>query len=574
MVSRHVILFAGLAVLLAASLLLAQEPARPLTESELIRLLEAGVTPARVATLVNERRVSFEMSPEVEQRLRQAGADDALIAALARAAAPPEEAIRHLKLAELKAHDNDRAAAQAELAEAATLAPNWAELHYQSGLTYETLRLYEQAIASWRRYLELQPDTPRKSEMVAKLTEWEYRREKQKKAETLLQQASEELKKFNVRGAQDLARQAVEADPESAAAQTKLAEYLFATRAYDEAITHAREAVRLDPQFAEGHRQLARTLREKSELAEAEREARTAVRLAPNEERTHSTLAVVLVRQGKAEEALAEARTIARLDPGGEGNGLIQIAGEFANRKDWSSARAIYRDYLAEHPDHVMMRVNLALILTRQGDLAEAEREAREAVRRDPQNPAAHDALAMVLAAQKQWDAAVAELQEAVRLDPKSTFFQMRLAWVYRQKESPQSAVAVYRELIQSNPNYVPAHIQLARTLRGLKDFTGALIPARAAVRLQSTSETHTLLATVLNDGGQLDEAYKEYQEALRLDPNNATAHWDLGVHYQRRGDMTSAMAEYREAARLNPNSQFYREHLSRLEQWQKQQQK
>lgn len=483
---------------------LAQEAARPLAESDIVQLLEAGVTPARAATLVEQRRVSFDLTPDVEARLRQAGADDALIAAVTRAAAPPEEAIRRLTLAELRAKDGDRVAALSELAEAAKLAPHWTELHYRSGLICESLRQYEQAIAAWRRYLDLRPDTPRKPEMVAKLTEWEYRREKQAKAEALVEQGAAAFQKPDWPVAIDLYRQAVAADPENADAQTRLAEMLLNMRpsgaaSFDEGLTHAREAVRLAPQSAEAHRQLSRALREKGELAEAEREARAAVRLAPEAANARATLAVILARRGATSEALAEGRAAARLDP--EAWGVqVQVAGEFARRKDYTSAAGLLREYLAEHPEKSGARVELGRLLAEQGDVAGAEQQLREAVRREPGSAFGHYQLGHLL-----W-------------------------WA---KKDPQAAI----------------------------------LPAREAVRLSPDNPWHHwLLGSALSDAGQLDEARRELQEAIRILPDHAAAHWNLGVLYERQGDRSAALREYREAARLEPDNQFYKDGLANAE--------
>ena len=359
------------AVLLTAALGFAQEAARPLTETDIVRLLEAGVTSARVLTLVGERGVGFDPSPEAEQRLRQSGADDALVAAIARAAAPPEEALRRLKLAELRARDGDRAGAVSELAECARLAPNWAELRYQSGLIHEILRQYAQAIGAWQKYLEMRPETARKSEMIPKLAEWEYRRDKQKKAEALAAKAQEMQEKGNAPAALDLARLAVEADAESASARAELADQLISSRQNDSGLTEAREAVRLDGQLAEAHRQLARGLREKGDNEGAEREGRTAVRLDPKDSWARATLAVILARQGKSQEALAESRECFRLNPE-RWEGPAQVASELSRRGDGASARTLLREYLSTNPDRIEVRLSLVAVLVDQNDLAAA----------------------------------------------------------------------------------------------------------------------------------------------------------------------------------------------------------
>lgn len=63
------------------------EPPKPtgLTVEEVTKLLAAGVTPARVETIVKERGVGFELNDENEKKLREAGATDALLLVIAKA---------------------------------------------------------------------------------------------------------------------------------------------------------------------------------------------------------------------------------------------------------------------------------------------------------------------------------------------------------------------------------------------------------------------------------------------------------------------------------------------------------
>lgn len=94
---RSIVLF-----LLALAGLLVCSPAAAAQEAELeaakaarlslddiLTLLAGGVTPARAATLVKDRGVDFALTPEAENKLRIAGADDALLLAIAKAQPPP-----------------------------------------------------------------------------------------------------------------------------------------------------------------------------------------------------------------------------------------------------------------------------------------------------------------------------------------------------------------------------------------------------------------------------------------------------------------------------------------------------
>lgn len=63
------------------------EPPKPvgLSMEEVLKLLEAGVTPARVETIVKERGAGFDLTEENEKKLRDAGATDALLLAITKA---------------------------------------------------------------------------------------------------------------------------------------------------------------------------------------------------------------------------------------------------------------------------------------------------------------------------------------------------------------------------------------------------------------------------------------------------------------------------------------------------------
>ena len=59
-----------------------QKSRGPLSKDEIIDLLKGGVTPVRVAGLVREFGVSFQLSPAIENELKSAGATDELFRAL------------------------------------------------------------------------------------------------------------------------------------------------------------------------------------------------------------------------------------------------------------------------------------------------------------------------------------------------------------------------------------------------------------------------------------------------------------------------------------------------------------
>jgi tetratricopeptide (TPR) repeat protein len=51
-----------------------------------------------------------------------------------------------------------------------------------------------------------------------------------------------------------------------------------------------------------------------------------------------------------------------------------------------------------------------------------------------------------------------------------------------------------------------------------------------------------------------MDDAIFHYQEALRINSNDAEAHFNLGNALRQKGRMTEAIAQYQEAVRIQPN--------------------
>jgi Flp pilus assembly protein TadD len=68
--------------------------------------------------------------------------------------------------------------------------------------------------------------------------------------------------------------------------------------------------------------------------------------------------------------------------------------------------------------------------------------------------------------------------------------------------------------------------------------------------------DVYVSLASVLGQEQKWDDTATAAREALRLNPNYAVAHVDLGVALLKKGDRDGAITEEREALRLNPNNE------------------
>jgi Flp pilus assembly protein TadD len=61
------------------------------------------------------------------------------------------------------------------------------------------------------------------------------------------------------------------------------------------------------------------------------------------------------------------------------------------------------------------------------------------------------------------------------------------------------------------------------------------------------------------------DEAIRQYEEAISLNPNFPAAHNNLGKLFWKQGRLREACDQFREAVRLRPGDGNFRDNLDRI---------
>ena len=91
--------------------------------------------------------------------------------------------------------------------------------------------------------------------------------------------------------------------------------------------------------------------------------------------------------------------------------------------------------------------------------------------------------------------------------------------------------------------------------------WSGELEDAKERVRQNpNDAEAHFNLGLAYRKSGQI-------QEAIRIKPDHADAHYNLGLAYYDLGRYQEAIASYKEALRINPDLTIARNNLNKLEQ-------
>ena len=129
-----------------------------------------------------------------------------------------------------------------------------------------------------------------------------------------------------------------------------------------------------------------------------------------------------------------------------------------------------------------------------------------------------------------------------------------------------EQAVGCFQEAIRKDPQSAPAYAELANTYTLLSGYSlspaSKYMPKARAAALRALElndklpEAHTALALIVqNYDWDWQTAEKEFKRAIELNPNYATAHHWYAEHLGYRGRFEEAFKESDEAKRLDPLS-------------------
>jgi predicted CXXCH cytochrome family protein len=228
-----------------------------------------------------------------------------------------------------------------------------------------------------------------------------------------------------------------------------------------------------------------------------------------------------------------------------------------ALRDDGQLAKAlpVYLEALRRNPKFVVAMQKLGDALRRSGEYGGAAEVLQRATSLEPDRAAAWHELGLTYQAQGKKADAVVALQRAVELDPDLSEAYNNLGVIWSAGGEQARAESAFREAIRIQPDYADAHGNLGNLLSG-GDLSEARYHFEIALRLRpDDAVTRYNYAMVLGRTRHFDEAQRELEESLRVDPELVDAHLLLGDLLMAREQAQAALPHYREGVRLRPES-------------------
>jgi len=118
--------------------------------------------------------------------------------------------------------------------------------------------------------------------------------------------------------------------------------------------------------------------------------------------------------------------------------------------------------------------------------------------------------------------------------------------------------VAAFEKTLAVDPKHVKAHNNMALASIDLGELELAEAHYRESLAIEPQAAIHNDLGFVLERQGLSEEAVEQYRKALELDPESASAHYNLAAYLARSGEYAEAERHFRAALDVKPSAATY----------------
>jgi tetratricopeptide (TPR) repeat protein len=159
---------------------------------------------------------------------------------------------------------------------------------------------------------------------------------------------------------------------------------------------------------------------------------------------------------------------------------------------------------------------------------------------------------------------AISAVQDGLAANPKSYALHLRLGAAQLAAGHYAEAEKIFRDLVAAGDPLPTGYVGLAQVL--LRTGRAEEASGELAIAQQMLGPNFLISyfrGLAFDRSGKREEAIAAFQDALKLDPNNAEAHLSLGKTEMSLGRLDAAITELQEALRLRPNNDQARRLLS-----------
>ena len=267
------------------------------------------------------------------------------------------------------------------------------------------------------------------------------------------------------------------------------------------------------------------------DLARAEKNSELALSLAPDCTACYESLAQIAERQQNSEKALSYLVAAKQREPENP-EILFEFGKVCLERNLVDDALPALEKAVALKPDQDSYVYVLGSANVARGNLSKAASLFTQLLQKHPQDPILNYAVGAVYFLQGKFTEAEASLRQSLLTQPDQVAASYYLGLTYDAVGDDDRAVPVFRDLLKSHPQHAPSYVKLGGIL--LREH-------------------------------QYDEAQRDLEQAISLDPGSVEAHYQLGLLLRRLGKTAESENQLAESRKLETEQRAQKDVRLRL---------
>jgi tetratricopeptide (TPR) repeat protein len=329
---------------------------------------------------------------------------------------------------------------------------------------------------------------------------------------------------------------------------------------YDRAIQDYTEAIRLAPNDAEPFLNRCTAYARKTQYDRAIRNCDQAIQLNPNYVDAFTSRGVVYFDKGQYDRAIQDNDQAIRLNPNYV-DAYVNRCGDYLAKRQHDRAIQDCDKAIRLNPNVANAFANRCNAYADKSQYDRAIKDCDQAIRLNPNYADAFNNRGVAYLRKGQYDRAIQDFNQAIRLNPTFAYAFNGRGLAKRAKGDSAEGDADIAKARQLNPN-LPSDVQTPNTLdqqRCSADDPDVSIGACTALIQTGQGPQQNLVAALGFRGNayarkrQYDRAIEDYNQAIRLNPNEAGAFIGRGIAYTLKGQGAPALLDFDQAIRLAP---------------------
>jgi tetratricopeptide (TPR) repeat protein len=349
---------------------------------------------------------------------------------------------------------------------------------------------------------------------------------------------------YRISAAEAAAEEALAARPDDPRVHVTAAWVASTQGQFDKALEYAGDALGIDPANSWALCSLIDFYRQAHRFPEAEQAAANALSQRPDDPDVHIAAAWVHSAQDREEEAAERVEAALDLDPGyGAALAARLYFLRWAHR--YEDAERAAREALGRRPDDPDILAAAGWVSSDLGRNDEARERAERALAIDPRNSWVLNCRVNFLRGAGEYDEAEQAAREALRQRPRDPYLYTALGWLNGDRDRYETALECFGKALEVNPWHLEALEWRAATLRGMLRLDEAQEAAENAIALRPWDPTLRVeLGRVHDVRLEFDAALAVYARILDRDPGDVAAVIARSAALRARRDYEQAERE------------------------------